>query len=70
MVRSVLGRHPPLPDKIQRSISKQLKNNYSRKKKTQRFLFEKAGDNKDIFISTVLIVEAIRYFLSGVRTFL
>lgn len=23
MVRSVLGRHPPLPDKIQRSISKQ-----------------------------------------------
>ncbi len=48
----------------------QLKNNYSRKKKTQRFLFEKAGDNKDIFISTVLIVEAIRYFLSAVRTFL
>lgn len=27
-------------------------------------------DNKDIFISTVLIVEAIRYFLSAVRTFL
>ncbi len=26
-------------------------------------------DNKDIFISTVLIVEAIRYFLSAVRTF-
>ena len=23
MVRSILGRHPPLPDKIQRSISKQ-----------------------------------------------
>ena len=43
---------------------------YSRKKKTQRFLFEKARDNKDIFISTVLIVEAIRYFLSAVRTFL
>ena len=40
------------------------------KEKTQRFLFEKAGDNKDIFISTVLIVEAIRYFLSAVRTFL
>ena len=70
MAGGVLGRHPPLPNKIQRSISKQLKNNYSRKKKTQRFLFEKAGDNKDIFISTVLIVEAIRYFLSGVRTFL
>ena len=48
----------------------QLKIDYSRKKKTQRFLFEKAGDNKDIFISTVLIVEAIRYFLSAVRTFL
>ena len=27
-------------------------------------------DNKDIFISTFLIVEAIRYFLSAVRTFL
>ena len=23
MVRSILGRHPPLPDKMQRSISKQ-----------------------------------------------
>ena len=56
----------------------QLKIDYSRKKKTQRFLFEKAGDNKDIFtgdnkdifISTVLIVEVTRYFLSAVRTFL
>ena len=48
----------------------QLKIDYSRKKKTQRFLFEKFGDNKDIFISTVLIVETIRYFLSAVRTFL
>ncbi len=48
----------------------QLKIDYSRKKKTQRFLFEKARDNKDIFISTVLIVEVRRYFLSAVRTFL
>ena len=48
----------------------QLKIDYSRKKKTQRFLFEKAGDNKDIFISMVLIVEVTRYFLSAVRTFL
>lgn len=48
----------------------QLKNNYSRKKKTQRLQVEKARDNKDIFISTFLIVEAIRYFLSAVRTFL
>ena len=48
----------------------QLKNNYSRKKKTQRLQVEKVRDNKDIFISTVLIVEAIRYFLSAVRTFL
>ncbi len=31
---------------------------------------EKAGDNKDIFISTVLIVEVRRCFLSAVRTFL
>ena len=29
MVRSVLGRHPPLPDKIQRSISKQRRPNLS-----------------------------------------
>ena len=48
----------------------QLKNNYSRKKKTKRLQVEKVRDNKDIFISTVLIVEAIRYFLSAVRTFL
>ena len=48
----------------------QLKYNYSRKKKTQRLQVEKARDNKDILISTVLIVEAIRYFLSAVRTFL
>ena len=48
----------------------QLKNNYSRKKKTQRLQVEKARDNKDILISTFLIVEAIRYFLSAVRTFL
>ena len=53
-----------------RKWTTQLKIDYSRKKKTQRFLFEKSGDNKDIFISTVLIVEAIRYFLSAVRTFL
>ena len=30
---------------------------------------EEAIDNKDIFISTVLIVEVRRYFLSAVRTF-
>ena len=48
----------------------QLKNNYSRKKKTQRLQVEKARDNKDIFISTFLIVEAIRCFLSAVKTFL
>ena len=48
----------------------QLKNNYSRKKKTQRLQVEKARDNKDIFISTVLIVEVSRFFLSAVRTFL
>ena len=53
-----------------RKWTTQLKNNYSRKKKTQRLQVEKARDNKDIFISTVLIVEAIRYFLSAVRTFL
>ena len=47
----------------------QLKNNYSRKKKTQRLQVEKARDNKDIFISTVLIVEVSRFFLSAVRTF-
>lgn len=48
----------------------QLKNNYSRKEKTQRLQVEKARDNKDIFISTVLIVEVSRFFLSAVRTFL
>ena len=32
--------------------------------------YEIKDANKDIFISTVLIVEAIRYFLSAVRTFL
>ena len=48
---------------------KELKNNYSRKKKTQRLQVVKARDNKDIFISTVLIVEVSRYFLSAVRTF-
>ena len=31
---------------------------------------EEAIDNKDIFISTVLIVEVSRFFLSAVRTFL
>ena len=48
----------------------QLKIDYSRKKKTQRLQVEKARDNKDIFISTVLIVEVSRFFLSAVRTFL
>ena len=48
----------------------QLKIDYSRKKKTQRLQVEKARDNKDIFISTVLIVEVSRFFLSAVRIFL
>lgn len=38
MVRSVLGRHPPLPDKIQRSISKQYEFEKSSTKKFSELL--------------------------------
>ncbi len=38
MVRNVLGRHPPLPDRMQRSISKQYEFEKSSTKKLSELL--------------------------------